>query len=128
MILFSFSTNGQNGAQKNRGLLNKVAETNQLDFVKTKNVLPGASLINCGNHFSSAFFSYQMRLYRRCAVCTLFAFERLSTLSGGPVDVWTSHIKSHTIVVLSLHVSALSDGPVDVWTAKMKLEIHSYGY
>ena len=61
-------------------------------------------------------------------VCTLFAFERLSTLSGGPVDVWTSHIKSHTIFVHSFSVLTLSGGPVDVWTAKMKLEIQSYGY
>ena len=66
MILFSFSTNGQNGAQKNRGLLNKVTGTNQIDSVKAENVLPGASLINCGNHFFCSFFSNQMRLYRRC--------------------------------------------------------------
>ena len=60
MILFSFSTNGQNGGQKNSGILNKVAGTNQLDFVRTKNVLPGASLINCGNHFSCLIFSILM--------------------------------------------------------------------
>ena len=47
---------GQNCVQKNRGLLNKVAGTNQLDFVKAENVLPGASLINCENHFFVDFF------------------------------------------------------------------------
>ena len=51
---------GQNCVEKNRGLLNKVAGTNQLDFVKTKNVLPGASLINCGNHFSWGISSILM--------------------------------------------------------------------
>ena len=54
LILFSFSTNGQNDTQNSKGLLNNVTETNQLDFIKTENVLPGASLIHSGNPFSRA--------------------------------------------------------------------------